>query len=217
MTPEVQAALSTPIVAAAAVGALVLILVAWQAVGAVLTIAHEAGHVAVGMLTGHRVFYFEVIDGDSGGTWSEPKGWGPARILMTFAGYATPPLLGLGGAALFDAGQILPLLWAVVGLLALALLKAEREWTTFAVLLVGTATGYVALAGTPMLQAGFAAGLVWVLLFGAVRDAASAGKQKGTDPDRLFRDTLVPRTLWKAGFVVIALVCLWKGAQLMAP
>jgi hypothetical protein len=217
MTPEVEAALTTPIVAAAAVGALVLLLAAWPAVGALLTVAHEAGHVAVGVLTGHRVLFFEVANEDAGRTVSEAKGWGPARILMTFAGYVTPPLLGLGGAALFDAGQILPLLWAVTGLLVLTLPKAEREWTTFIVLLLAAATGYVALYGTPMLQVGFAAGLVWLLLFGGVRDTATAGRQKGTDPHHLYRDTLIPGMLWKAGFIAVAIVCLWKGAELMVP
>jgi hypothetical protein len=66
MTPEVEAALTTPIVAAAAVGALVLLLAAWPAVGALLTVAHEAGHVAVGVLTGHRVLFFEVANEDAG-------------------------------------------------------------------------------------------------------------------------------------------------------
>ena len=90
MTPEVEAALTTPIVAAAAVGALVLLLAAWPAVGA-------APH------------------------------------------------------------------------------------------------------GTPMLQVGFASGLVWLLLFGGVRDTATAGRQKGTDPHHLYRDTLIPGMLWNAG------------------
>ncbi len=217
MTPEVEATLQTPIVAAAAVGALVLLLAAWPAVGALLTVAHEAGHVAVGVLTGHRVLFFEVTDEDAGRTVSEAKGWGPARILMTFAGYVTPPLLGLGGAALFDAGEILPLLWTATGLLVLTLLKAEREWTTFVVLLLAAATGYVALYGTPLLRVGFAAGLVWLLLFGGVRDTATAGRQKGTDPHHLYRDTLIPGLLWKAGFIAIAITCLWKGAELMVP
>ena len=74
MTPEVEAALTTPIVAAAAVGALVLLVAAWPAVGALLTVAHEAGHVAVGVLTGHRVLFFEVANEDAGHTVSEAKG-----------------------------------------------------------------------------------------------------------------------------------------------
>ena len=39
-----------------------------------------------------------------------------AKIRSSLAGYVTPPLLGLGGAALFDAGEIVALLWAAAGL-----------------------------------------------------------------------------------------------------
>ena len=77
--------------------------------------------------------------------------------------------------------------------------------------------GYVALYGTPTLQAGVAAGLVWVLLFGGVRAAAVASTAAGSDPDRLFRDTLIPRFAWKAAFVAVALYCLWKGFVLLKP
>jgi hypothetical protein len=209
--------MATPIVAATALGALLLLVVASGSARAFGTIAHESGHMAVGILTGHTVRYFEVTIGGEGATYWAGWRWGPGRILLVLAGYATPPLLGLGGAALFDAGRIPLLLWTAVVLLLLTLIKAEREWTTFAVLLFATATGYVALYGTPLLQTGFGAWLVWLLLFDGLISAVVAGKQKGTDPDRLFRDTLIPRTLWKVGFVVLAVVCLWKGAQLMVP
>jgi hypothetical protein len=150
--------LTIPVVAAAAVGALLLLLVAGSSVGAVTTIAHESGHVVVGILTGHKILYFEVTNGYEGGTQPATTRWGPGRILTAFAGYVTPPLLGLGGAALLDAGKTLPLLWTAVVLLVLALLKAEREWTTFVVLLLVAAIGYVALYGTSMQRAGLAAG-----------------------------------------------------------
>ena len=54
------------------------------------------------------------------------------------------------------------------------------------VLLLAAGTGYVALYGTPLLQAGFAAGLVWLLLFDGLASAVEAGTQRDTDPDRLF-------------------------------
>ena len=203
--------------AAAAVGALVLLVAAWPAVGAFLTIAHEAGHVAAAVLTGRRVLYFEVTDGNAGRTLSEDRGWGPARILISFVGYVTPPLLGLGGAALFAVGEILPLLWTAVFLLVLTLAKAEREWTMFVVLLMAGATGYVALYGSPVLRAGFAAGLVWVLLFAGVYDAAGSTSTESSDAGQLFRNTLIPSLLWKGSFIVVALYCLVKGAQLMVP
>ncbi len=209
--------LTMPVVAAAALGALLVLVAASRSTRAFGTIAHESGHMVIGILTGHRIRYFEVTSGGAGATYPDTSRWGPGRILTVLAGYVTPPLLGLGGAALLDAGKILPLLWTTVVLLILTLIKAEREWTTFVVLLLAAGTGYVALYGTPLLQAGFAAGLVWLLLFDGLASAVVAGTQRGTDPDRLFRDTLIPRTLWKVGFIVVAIVCLWKGAQLLVP
>src|SRR4051812_2995969 len=136
---------------------------------------------------------------------------------MGAAGYTTPPLLGLGGAALLDAGAVRPLLWTVVVLLVLALVKAEKEWTTFVVLLSGAAIGYAAIYGSSVLQAALAAGVVWILLFGGVRDAVESGTDDTSDAAQLARDTLIPRGAWKAAFIVVALYCLWKGFRLLAP
>ena len=216
MTPEVQAAVTTPIVAAAAVGALLLLFVTSGAAGAFGTVAHESGHMVVGILTGHTVRYFEVTIGGEGATHWAGWRWGPGRILTTVAGYVTPPLLGLGGAALFDAGQIPLLLWTAVVLLVLTLFHAEREWTTFAVLLLTAATGYVVLSGTPLLNGVRRRARVAA----AVRRRVLGGGSRQTErhrPRPPFRDTFIPRTLWKLGFIVVAVVCMWKGAQLMVP
>jgi hypothetical protein len=86
--------------------------------------------------------------GGSGLTSREDRGWNLGRILLGAAGYTTPPLLGLGGAALLATGKAWPLLWTVVALLVLALIKAAKEWTTFVVLLFAAATGYVVLASS---------------------------------------------------------------------
>jgi Peptidase M50B-like len=217
VTPEIAAALTPTVVGAAAVAALLLVALAYDAVGALDTIAHEAGHMVVGALTGHRISHFEVTSGGEGGTYHSRQGWGPGRILLSAAGYATPPLLGLGGAALLAAGKAWPLLWTVVVLLVLALVKAEKEWTTFVVLLFAAATGYVALYGAPPLQAAYAAGLVWLLLFSGTRSAVVQSTGDDSDAAKLARDTLIPRKLWKAGFVVLALFCVWKGFILLAP
>jgi Peptidase M50B-like len=215
MTAPVAAGLTPTVVAGAAVAALLLVGVAYEAVGALVTVVHEGAHTLVGILTGQKIEYFEVIVGGRGRTQPKTAGWWPARILTAAAGYLAPSLVGLGGAALLATGKVVPLLWTAGAVLVMAFLKAEKEWTTFVVLLLAAAVGYVALYGAPVLQAAFAAGLVWVLLFGGLRAAAQAGKQKDTDPDRLFRDTLVPRTLWKIGFVAFALYCLYRGTLLL--
>jgi hypothetical protein len=205
------------VLAGAAVAALLLVLVADAAVGPVVTVAHEAGHMVVGALTGHRIDHFTVTGGWDGGTVHSRRGWGPGRILLSAAGYTAPPVLGLGGAALLASGRVRPLLWTAVVLFVLAVSKAEKEWTTFLVLLSAAAVGYVALYGTPLAQATFAAGLVWLLLFGGIRAAVESSTTDGTDAAKLARDTLLPRIAWKAAFVVVALVCLWNGFRLLAP
>ena len=217
MTSLVAAALTTPVVTGAAVGVLLLMLIAGEPMGALVTIAHESGHMVIGILTGHRILHFELTGGHTGGTQPETTRWGPGRVLTAFAGYVTPPLLGLAGAALLASGRAWPLLWTAVALLVLAWIKARGETTTFVVLLLAVGIGYVALYGAPTLQAGLAAGLVWLLLFGGLRSAVKAGTHKNTDPDRLFRDTLIPRSVWKLTFVVVALYCLWQGFLLLAP
>jgi Peptidase M50B-like len=217
MTPLVAAALTGPVLGGTALAALVLVIVAYDAVGALVTVAHEAGHVVVGALTGGRIHYFEVSDGTAGVTVSDRRRWGPGRILAGAAGYLAPPLLGLGGAAILAAGLARPLLWTVVVLLVLALPKAEREWTTFLLLVSGAATGYVAIYGSALSQAAFAAGLVWLLLFGGARDVLESGTDDRSDAAHLARDTLIPRKAWKGAFIVVALICLWKGFLLLKP
>ena len=217
MTPQVGPVLTGPVLGATAVAVLLLVGLAYQAVGALVTLVHEGGHVAANALTGRRIHYFEVSEGGAGVTVSTDRGWGPARILVSAAGYTAPPLLGLGGATLLARGAVQPLLWTAVVLLVLALPKAEREWTTALVLLSVVATGYTAIYGSVALQGAIAAGLVWLLLFGGVRSAVESSTADISDAAALARNTLIPRIVWKAGFVALALYCLWQGFVLLKP
>ncbi len=217
MTPVVAAALTAPVVATAAIGALLLLAMPGNSVGALVTVAHEGGHMVIGILTGHKILYFEMDDADNAGTQPLTTRWGPGRILTAFAGYVTPPLVGLGGAILLDSGRAWPLLWTALVLLVLAWIKARGELATFVVLLLAVTIGYVAIYGSPVLQAAFAAGLVWLLLFGGLRAAVISSTSDRSDAAKLAHDTLIPRPLWKAAFVVVALICLWKGFILLAP
>jgi hypothetical protein len=124
-------------------------------------------------------------------------------------------LVGLAGAALLVAGKAWPLLWTAVVLLVLAWTKARGDIATSVVLLLAAAIGYVALYGAPALQAGFAAGVVWLLLVGGLRDTVIATTDASSDAGQLARDTLIPAFLWKAAFVVIALLCLLKGTRVL--
>ena len=83
--------------------------------------------------------------------------------------------------------------------------------------MLAAAVGYVAIAGTPLLQAAFASGLVFVLLLGGVVDAVRQTTDDSSDAGKLARDTLIPRNLWKGAFIAVSLYCLWKGFLLLAP
>jgi hypothetical protein len=88
--------------------------------------------------------------------------------------------------------------------------------TSVAVLAVVFAA-YIGIYGASALKAGFAAGLVLLLLVGGVRGAvvSSAERGSGSDADRLAHDTLIPAGLWKAAYVTVALLCLWKGLVIL--
>ena len=220
MRAEVAAALTWPVLAAVAVAVGLLVLVAGGPVGRVVTIAHEGGHMAIGILTGGRVKDFQLNANDEGGgtNYTRLPGWF-GDILTTFAGYVSPPLLGLGGAVLLKEGYAWPLLWTAVALLVLAWIKAIDDLTNFVVLILIVSIGYVGLYGTPTLKAAFAAGLVVLLLLGGLRAAAMSNIRKGmrfrSDAEVLARATLIPRVLWKAAYVTVALLCVWKGVVVL--
>jgi Peptidase M50B-like len=218
MTAEVAAALTWPVLAGAAIAVLVLLVVAGDEVGRVVTITHEGGHMVVGFLTGGSIEHFHLNAGDTGAAtrFNRLPGW-LGDILTTFAGYAAPPLVGLGGAALLVEGLAWPLLWTAVALLVLAWVKARDDLTSFVVLLVAGFIGYVGLYGAPVLQAAFAAGLVLLLLLGGLRSAAMYPTEKpsGSDAVLLAQSTLIPASLWKAAHVVVAGLCVWKGVQVL--
>jgi hypothetical protein len=72
--------------------------------------------------------------------------------------------------------------------------------------------GYVGLYGSPT-TAGSVRGRVGVAAARGLRSAAYSDIAKGKDSDAevLARATLIPRVLWKAAYVIVVLLCLWKG------
>jgi hypothetical protein len=55
------------------------------------------------------------------------------------------------------------------------------------------------------------------LLLGGVRAAANVPTDQASDSDpvQLARDTWIPAGLWKIAFITVALLCLWKGVQVL--
>ena len=217
MTAEVAAALTWQVLAGAATAVVVLLVVAGDVISRVVTITHEGGHMAIALLTGGSPKHFHLNADDDGAAtaFNRPLGW-VSDILTTFAGYAAPPLVGLGGALLLKEGKAWPLLWTAVALLVLAWVKARDELTSLVVLLVAGFTAYVGLYGAPTLQAAFAAGLVLLLLLGGLRDSVLyPHKARGSDASYLAKSTLIPAVLWKGAHIAVAALCVWKAVEVL--
>lgn len=136
--------------------------------------------------------------------------------LVLAAGYLTPPLAGLAGAALVVAGKSWSLLWVAIILLLGAWAKSQGLFTGLIVLLAGAGVGYVAVEGSPQVQSVLAVALVWLMLLGGVRSLVNLGLGADkSDTAQLSAATWIPRVVWAALFWVVALVCLWFGARLL--
>jgi len=202
------------------IGVVVLALVAvpvtstW--VGSLVTVAHEGGHLVVAVLSGRNPQHFLVNERKGGGSTTAVLKWGVTLPLVLAAGYLTPPLAGLAGAALVVAGKSWSLLWVAIILLLGAWAKSQGLFTGLIVLLAGAGVGYVAVEGSPQVQSVLAVALVWLMLLGGVRSLVNLGLGADkSDTAQLSAATWIPRVVWAALFWVVALVCLWFGARLL--
>src|SRR5215468_8017921 len=91
-----------------------------------ITIAHEGGHALAAVLTGRRLAGIRLHSDTSGLTLSRGRPSGFGMVITGLAGYTTPPLLGMGAAALLAIGRITLLLWLTVILLAAMLIMIRN-------------------------------------------------------------------------------------------
>lgn len=194
----------------AVVGAVVLAVTMlpplWRAARLGVTLVHELGHAAVGILAGRRFTGF-VLRGDaSGHAVTRGRSSGVGLVATTWAGYPAPALLGAALAAAVGRGWAPPVL-AVLGLVLVVALVQVRSLLT-AVVTVGTLAGVAALWwwGSSALQVQALVGLAGVLGVGAWRHlgAATRDASAGNDARVLARLTPLPRAVW---LVTFALVC----------
>jgi peptidase M50B-like protein len=232
---------------AVAVSAAVALLVVtspglWRRARIAITIAHESGHAAVSLLSGRRLEGIRLHADTSGETVSRGRRDGPGIVATALAGYMTPPLLGVGAAALLAAHRVTLLLAMLLILLAVTLVMVRNWYGVLAVLLTGGALFAVAWLAAPAVRAAFAYGVAWFLLFGGIRPvaelvrtrrkavrfppgqrlaegrAARGGRGAGTsDADQLAWLTGVPGWVWVAAFGLVAAAALVLGARLLVP
>ncbi|HVT68593.1 MAG TPA: M50 family metallopeptidase [Trebonia sp.] len=227
-------------VAASAAVALLLVVSPrlWRLTRIAITIAHESGHAAVSLLSGRRLEGIRLHTDTSGETVSRGRRSGPGITLTALAGYLTPPVLGVGAAALLAAHRVTLLLALLLVMLAVTLFFMRNWYGALAVLLTAGALLAVAWLAAPAVRAAFAYGLAWFLLLGGVRPvmelartrprparlppgtrlAAGRGRAAGTsDADQLAALTGVPRGVWVTLFALVAVGALVLGARLLVP
>jgi Peptidase M50B-like len=202
------------------IGFLVIVLLAFSGgvADSVVTVAHEGGHMITALMTGRGVMGFGLIGKDDrtdGLTLvSGIRGFGASDIIISFAGYATPPVAGLIGAAVVARGNSWGVLWAAIVLLLAVLLVRSNSTARTVTGLLAAGVLWAAVAGSVAWQAAVAVGVVWLLLIGGLGQVLVDNVNAG-DVNYLSEKTWIPRVFWFAGWLIIAALCLWFGALLL--
>jgi len=201
----------------------------WQLTGKVITIAHEAGHALVSVLSGRRLDGIRLHSDSSGVTYSRGRRTGPGLVLTAAAGYVMPSLLGAGAAWLLAERHLTAMLWLALVVLAATFLAVRNLFGALAVLVTAGGVFAVSYYAVPAVQAGFGYLAAWFLLFGGLRPVVelargSAGSPsrrqrwtRGSDADQLARLTGAPAGLWITLFMLVALAALVAGVVLLVP
>ncbi len=188
----------------------------------VSTAAHEAGHALASCLTGGGVWVIRVHTPDSGVTYT----WYTSRlssIVTTLAGYALPPLAGLGAATLLARGHA-PMLLALTLAAVLLILVVTRDLITLAsVVAIGAVAGLSLYWGPIWLQQWVAYGETWLLLFGegfgvlaiALNRVRGGFGDQSDDAAHLAQDTHIPGVVWIAGWLGLSGWVLWHGVPML--
>lgn len=157
--------------------------------------------------------------------------WLPSRfsgILTSAAGYAAPPLLGLGIAVLIEQGKTNVVLILTVACAAALLLLTRDLITLGTVLTVGGIAFVTVCWGTELIQAMVACLEAWLLLLGELSGLLHLVRQRiigyrtgetvEDDATALADLTFIPGPVWILGWAVLnawavlaAVPLLWPG------
>ncbi|MGL5866087.1 MAG: M50 family metallopeptidase [Dermatophilaceae bacterium] len=184
----------------------------WGVLRLGVTLVHELGHAAVGILCGRRFTGF-VLRGDMSGhavTVGPVRGIG--RAATTWAGYPMPALVGAGLVVLATRGWSATVLTGAIAVLILGLLRAGSLLTAAVVAAVILGAGALWWSASDQVQAQVVTGAGLVLVVGAWRHLAPvlAGPDGGvSDPAVLARLTRVPRAFWVLTHLAACAVATW--------
>ncbi len=195
----------------------------WHVLRNIVTIAHEGGHAFAALVTGRQLQGIRLHSDTSGVTVSSGKPHGPGMIFTAFAGYVTPPLLGLGAAGLLAIGHITAFLWLSILLLASILLMIRNVYGVVSVVTTGAVIFVVSWYASATVQAAFAYAFTWFLLLAGTRPVVelqskrARGRAPDSDADQLARLTGMPGLMWVLGFGAVAVVALLAGVVWLLP
>jgi len=105
----------------------------------------------------------------AGLTVSAGNASGPGIVATAAAGYLSPPLLGLGAAALLATGHLVAALLLSLVLLVALTLMVRNAYGILATVTVAAAVALVTWRGSSLLQASFGYAMAWFLLLGGIR------------------------------------------------
>lgn len=184
---------------------------AWRVLRLVVTLVHELGHAAVGVLFGRRFTGF-VLRADMSGhavTVGPPRGAGV--VATTWAGYPAPAVVGALLVWLAASGWSGPVLTALLLALLVALVFVRSALTA---LVVGGSLAVIAALWwwrEDVVQQHVLIGVGVVLLVGAWRHVATVlGRVEATsDVGVLARLTGLPAPVWQVGFLLVLGLSTW--------
>lgn len=188
---------------------------------AISTLIHETGHALAAILTGGGVHVIRIHDHESGVAYSWH--WSrAASIISSFAGYATPPLAGLGAAHLIADGKAATAL-AILTLVAALVILVTRDLITLAiVVLIGGASAALFWWGSPDVQTIAATAVAWLLLVseaihlaGLSVDRYLRGVWNPGDEDSLADSTGIPVSVWLLIWWALSGWCVWSSWPLL--
>jgi hypothetical protein len=178
-----------------------------------ITLAHEGGHMINNLVLQRGNDGWTLDDDATAGTAFKNAGNWLVKNIGNFVGYATPPLLGLAAAALIAAGNPWAVLMASIFLSVLAVALSRNALSFLVPALIVLGFTWLLLAGSAALQAAFAVGTAWLLLFGGLRQAVM--HFPSDDGAKLASRTWIPNLVWTALWLFIAVVALVVGGQLL--
>ena len=189
----------------------------WLRTGRLITLVHETGHAVTSLLSGRWIR--EIVLNHRGGHTlpSGGKLFWPADVLITFAGYAAPPLAGLFLALGVSRGWDPATTLGVLLVILLCVTLFHGNWLGLVVMVTaGLVLAYFLWQAPVAAQLGLLIALAWFLLLGGLRrtiEIAGEPAPGSSDHARLQELTAVHANVWVAIFLAIALGTLISGAR----